>query len=125
MFKSGNVTIIVNDFNKAVEFYVETLGLNLQYKIEGHLAQVSVPGLTILLIYPNGENGSKQVKSDSVSIGLEVKELDSAVELLKSRGVKFYHFMDSETSRFAYFSDQQGTSLYLVELRKQPNASDI
>jgi catechol 2,3-dioxygenase-like lactoylglutathione lyase family enzyme len=125
MFKSGNVTIIVNDFNKAVEFYVEILGLNLQSKIEGHLAQVEAPGLTILLIYPNGGSSEEQVKSESVSIGLEVKELDSVVELLKLRGVEFYHFMDSETSRFAYFSDPEGTSLYLVELRNQPNAIDI
>ena len=37
MFKSGSVTIVVNDLKKAEQFYVETLGLKVQYKVEGHL----------------------------------------------------------------------------------------
>ena len=40
MFKSGSVTIVVNDLKKAEQFYVETLGLKVQYKVEGHLVLV-------------------------------------------------------------------------------------
>ena len=31
MFKSGGVTIVVNDLIKAEQFYVETLGLKVQF----------------------------------------------------------------------------------------------
>ena len=36
MFKSGGVTIVVNDLIKAEQFYEETLGLKVQFQVEGH-----------------------------------------------------------------------------------------
>ena len=114
MFKSGNVSVMVADFKKAVQFYVETLGLKLTHEVEGHLAVVEVPGLTISLLYPPaGEQG----KSGSMSIGFEVQELESAVEILKSRGVEFQHFMEENATRLAHFSDPEGNPLYLIELK--------
>ena len=115
MFKSGNTTIIVPDFKKAVQFYVETLGLKLQSQIEGHLAQVEAPGLTIWLIHQDGEQSSQPEKSESISIGFEVQELESVIRLLKSRGVEFQRFIEGN-ARFAYFSDMDGNSLYLIEV---------
>ena len=44
MFKSGGVTIVVNDLIKAEQFYVETLGLKVQFQVEGHLVQVEASG---------------------------------------------------------------------------------
>jgi catechol 2,3-dioxygenase-like lactoylglutathione lyase family enzyme len=113
MFKSGNVSVMVADFKKAVQFYVETLGLKLTHQIEGHLAQVEAPGLTIWLLHPAGE----QEKSGSISIGFEVQELESAIEILKSRGVEFQHFMEENATRLAHFSDPEGNPLYLIELK--------
>lgn len=117
MFKSGNVSVMVADFKKAVQFYVETLGLKLTHQVEGHLAVVEAPGLTISLLYPAGEQGSPQGKSGSMSIGLEVQELESAVEILKSRGVEFQHMMEEAATRLAHFSDPEGNPLYLIELK--------
>ncbi|NEN81796.1 VOC family protein [Paenibacillus elgii] len=114
MFKSGNVTVMVSDFNKAVQFYVETLGLQLQHQVEGHFAQVEVPGLTIGLLYPAGEQGFQQGKSESISIGFEVQELESAIGVLKSRGVEFQHIMENNGTRLAHFSDPDGNLLYLI-----------
>jgi catechol 2,3-dioxygenase-like lactoylglutathione lyase family enzyme len=34
MFKSGNVSVMVADFKKAVEFYVETLGLKWTHQVK-------------------------------------------------------------------------------------------
>ena len=117
MFKSGNVSVIVADFKKAVQFYVETLGLKLTHQVEGHLAQVEAPGLTIWLLHPAGEQGSQPGKSGSISIGFEVQELESAIEILKSRGVEFQHFMEENATRLAHFSDPEGNPLYLIELK--------
>ena len=117
MFKSGSVTIVVDDLKKAEQFYVETLGLKVQFQVEGHLVQVDAPGLTIGLVHPREGQESNPGKSGSVHIGLEVEELDSAIKLLKSRGVEFQPIMEEEATRIAYFSDPEGNPLYLIELK--------
>jgi catechol 2,3-dioxygenase-like lactoylglutathione lyase family enzyme len=117
MFKSGSVTIVVDDLKKAEQFYVETLGLKVQFQVEGHLVQVEAPGLTIGLLHPREGQDSHPGKSGSVHIGLEVEELDSAIKLLKSRGVEFQSIMEEEATQIAYFSDPEGNPLYLIELK--------
>lgn len=117
MFKSGSVTIEVEDLKKAEQFYVEALGLKVQYKVEGHLVQVEAPGLTIMLVHPREGQDSHPGKSGSVHIGLEVQELDAAIKLLTSRGVEFQPIMEEEATRLAYFSDPEGNPLYLIELK--------
>ena len=120
MFKSGSVTIVVDDLIKAEQFYVETLGLKVQFRVEGHLVQVEAPGLTIGLLHPREGQDSHPGKSGSVHIGLEVQELESAINLLKSRGVEFQPTMEEEATRIAYFSDPEGNPLYLIELKPEP-----
>jgi catechol-2,3-dioxygenase len=117
MFKSGSVTIEVNDLKKAEQFYVETLGFKLQFQVEGHLVQLEAPGLSIGLVHPREGQESHQGKSGSVHIGLEVEELESTIKLLTSRGVEFQTIMDEEATRIAYFSDPEGNPLYLIELK--------
>lgn len=121
MFKSGNVTLMVADMKKAVQFYVETLGLKLQYQVEGHWAQVETSGLTIGL-HPISENGSpEQGKSESLSIGLEPEDFNYTFEILKSEGIVFANIIDEKATRLAYFTDPDGNPLYLFEIK--PEAS--
>jgi catechol-2,3-dioxygenase len=117
VFKSGSVTIVVDDLKKAEQFYVETLGLKVQFQVEGHLIQVDAPGMTIGLVHPREGQDSHPGKSGSVHIGLEVEELESAIKLLKSRGVEFQPIMEEEATRITYFSDPEGNPLYLIELK--------
>lgn len=117
MFKSGFVTIIAEDLKKAEQFYVETLGLKVQFQVEGHLVQVEAPALTIQLLHPREGQDTQHAKSGSVHIGLEVEELESAIKLLQSRGVEFQPIMEEETTRIVYFNDPEGNSLYLIELK--------
>ncbi|MDP4104729.1 MAG: VOC family protein [Bacillota bacterium] len=119
MFKSGFVTIIVDDLKKAEHFYVETLGLKVQFQVEGHLVQVEAPGLTIGLLHPREGQDSQPRKSGSIHIGLEVQELESAIKLLQSRGIEFQPIMEEEATRLVYFSDPEGNSLYLIELKPE------
>lgn len=117
MFKSGYVTVMVNDIKKAKQFYVETLGMDLQFQVEGHLVQVEVPGLIIQLLCPRGDHGSQSVQPGNISIGLEVQGLDAVVEELTSRGVEFQPIMEENAARLANFSDPEGNPLYLIELK--------
>lgn len=120
MFKSGFVTVVVDDLKQAEQFYVETLGLRVQFQVEGHLVQVEAPGLTIQLLHPREGQDSYSGKSGNVHIGLEVQELESAIHLLKSRGVAFQPVMEEEATRLVYFSDPEGNPLYLIELKLEP-----
>ena len=47
MFKNSSVTIVVDDLKKAEQFYVEILGLKVQFQVEGHLVQVEAPGFVV------------------------------------------------------------------------------
>ena len=114
MFKNGNVSVMVSDFKKEVQFYVETLGLKLQQEIDGHFALVEAPGLTIGLLHLPGEQGAQRATTGSMSIGLEVEELESAIETLKSRGVQFHDYVEGKAAQVANFSDPEGNPLYLV-----------
>jgi catechol 2,3-dioxygenase-like lactoylglutathione lyase family enzyme len=109
---------MVSDLRQAVQFYVETLGLKLQYEVPGHWAQVEAPGL-IIGLHPAGENGPRPGASGSLSIGFEVQDLAHAMEILQSRGVDFAPIVDDKATRIATFSDPDGNSLYLVEVKAQ------
>ena len=47
LFKNANVTLMVRDFEKSLQFYTETLGLRLQNRWKNEFAEVEGPGLTI------------------------------------------------------------------------------
>ncbi len=81
------------------------------------MVQIEAPGLTIGLLHPREGQGTYTGKSGSVHIGLEVQELDSAIKLLKSRGVEFQPIMEEEATRIAYLSDPDVNPLYLIELK--------
>lgn len=117
MFKSGSVTIIVDDLKRAEHFYVETLGFNVQFQVEGHLVQLEAPGMSIGLLHPREGQESPHGQSGSVQIGLEVQDLDSAVKELTSRGVSFQPIIEEETTKLVYFSDPEGNPLYLIQLK--------
>lgn len=116
MYKNGNVTVMVSELSKAVRFYVETLGLKLQYEVPGHWAQVEAPGL-IIGLHPSSEHGPKPGKSESLSIGLEVHNLSAAIETLQARDVVFAPVMEEKATRIAYFGDPDGNPLYLIEVK--------
>ncbi|MDQ0217452.1 glyoxalase [Peribacillus cavernae] len=124
MFKNGNVTVMVRDVNKAVQFYVETLGLKLEYQVDGHWAQVQAPGLTLGL-HPIGENGSQLEKSDNLSIGFEPENFDTSLETLRARGVVFAPIMEDKATRIAPFYDLDGNSLYLVQVKPESGAPNM
>ncbi len=114
MFKSGNVTITVEDLKKEVQFYVGTLGLKMQGEMDEHFAQVEAPGLTIGFLHLGEEQGSQTKKSSSMSIGLVVQELESTIKTLKSRGVEFHDYVEGKAAQVVHFNDPEGNTIYLV-----------
>ena len=108
---------MVSDLNLAVHFYTETLGLKLKNRFGDEWAEVEAPGLTIGL-HPAGEHGPKPGKSESLSIGLNVENLETAMAELKDKGVNFSpHIIEDGMLRISFFSDPDKNPFYRVPLR--------
>jgi predicted enzyme related to lactoylglutathione lyase len=114
MFMSGNVTVLVTDFKRAIHFYTEILGLKLLHETDGHFALIEAPGLTIGLLHLAEEQGAHPGTSGSMSIGFEVEDLETAIETLQSRGVVFHDAVEGKAARVVHFTDPDGNTLYLV-----------
>ncbi len=114
MYTGGNLTVMVSDFDRAVRFYTETLGLTLKTRAGDGWAEIAAPGVTIGL-HAAGPHGPQPGSSGGVSIGLQVDDLESAMGTLRERGVEFGHVTPGQGVRFAFFADPDRTALYLWE----------
>jgi catechol 2,3-dioxygenase-like lactoylglutathione lyase family enzyme len=115
MFKSGNVTLMVSDLERAVRFYQEILGLHLDFRAGEEWAQLSGPGITVGL-HPRKPGRKSKPPSEDISLGFEVVHLDQAMAMLHGKGVKFApEIQDDPGVRIAFFSDPDGTPLYLIQ----------
>jgi catechol 2,3-dioxygenase-like lactoylglutathione lyase family enzyme len=114
MFKDANVTVMVSNMDRAVNFYVETLGLKLKSRYGDYFAQVEAPGTTIAL-HPSSKNGPQPGKSESLSIGLGVDNLESAMATLRDKGVTFSGEVEDGPVKLAFFTDPDRNPLYLSQ----------
>ncbi len=118
MINSGNVTVMVSDLDKAVNFYTKVLGLKLELYAKGNWATIIAPGITIGL-HPASKYGPQPGKSESLSIGLEVEDLPKEMEKLKAKGIEFGDVMDDKEVKLAFFKDQDNNPLYLAQVVKR------
>ena len=87
VLREGNVTVMVSDMNSAIQFYVEKIGLTLKSRYSDQFAQVVAPGLTIAL-HPAHKQGRRLGRSEGLSIGLRVDNLERTMKELEGKGVK-------------------------------------
>jgi len=113
MIKEANVTLMVSDMGRAVRFYTNVLGLKLKSRYGDNFAQVEAPG-TIIALHPATE-GPKPDRSESISIGFAVSDLDKERAELENKGVKFLRTADDTQVRLAFFTDPDGNPLYLSQ----------
>jgi catechol 2,3-dioxygenase-like lactoylglutathione lyase family enzyme len=88
MIKESNVTVMVSDLNRSIQFHTETPGLKLVNRIQDHWAEIVAPGLTIGL-HPAGPHGPKPGNSESLDIGFTVDNLDSDITTFNNKGIVF------------------------------------
>jgi catechol 2,3-dioxygenase-like lactoylglutathione lyase family enzyme len=117
--KNGNVTLMVADMNKSLEFYSKLLGFKIKSHYGDHFAEVVTEGLTIGL-HPKGKPREESISgSSNISIGLSVENLASAMDALTKQGIVFEKgITDDGQVKIANFRDPDGNSLYLAELKK-------
>ena len=114
MIKQANVTVMVNSMERAVRFYTESLGLKLKARYGDQFAEVEAAG-TIIALHPSSKDGPQPGKSESLSIGFAVDNLDSSMSQLKDKGVVFSRVTDDTQVRLAFFTDPDGNPLYLAQ----------
>jgi catechol 2,3-dioxygenase-like lactoylglutathione lyase family enzyme len=116
MYTGGILTIMVSDFDRAVRFYTETLGLTLKLRAGDGWAEVEAPGVQIGL-HAAGPHGPQPGGAGGMSLGLQVDDLEQAMATLRERGVEFAPPTQGEGARFAFFHDPDQTPLYLWEAK--------
>ena len=84
VLREGNVIVMVSEMNSAIQFYVEKLGLTLKVRYSDQFAQVVAPGLTIAL-HPADRQGRRSGRSEGLSIGLRVNNLERTMKDLEGR----------------------------------------
>ena len=113
MIRGGFVTFFVSDSDRAVRFYVETLGMKLVEE-ESHWAVIDAgDGLRLGLAVKGPD--SVAVKRDALlaSVSFYPKvPFDEAIAILENRGVHF-DVKEIGPMTFAHFRDPDGNALAL------------
>lgn len=117
----GNVILAVKDLDKSIKFYHEIIGLPIKQQrrtwvdlgSKGALLSLHPASLTAAHMGTSIENG--------VAIGFLVGDVKSAVEELKSKGVKIYRdVVEREAGKNAIILDPDDYMISLFE----PNFED-
>lgn len=118
MFRGGVFTIYVSDMNRAVAFYVDTLGFRLNERHGDNWASVDGgPGLTIGLHPATAEIPAGRQGSIAIGLFLDTP-IASAISQLKAKGVTFRTpVIEDVALSLAFFADPDGTPLYLAEMK--------
>ncbi|MEX2193513.1 MAG: VOC family protein [Nitrosarchaeum sp.] len=112
--KVGNVILAVKDLDKSIKFYHEVIGLPIKRQrrswvdlgTSGALLSLHPASLTAQHIGSSIENG--------ITIGFLVGDVKSAIEELKSKGVKIYRdVIDRDAGKNAVILDPDD---YLISL---------
>jgi catechol 2,3-dioxygenase-like lactoylglutathione lyase family enzyme len=119
--KVGTVVVPISDQERAIEFYVETLGFEKRADVpfggEYRWVEVAPPGAdtTIAIVVPPE---GKPAGNAETGIGLNTDDIDAVHADLKARGVD----VDDEVSRMGdpvpplfWFRDPDGNTLMVVE----------
>jgi predicted enzyme related to lactoylglutathione lyase len=117
------VNIFVNDLDRAVHFYADTLGLPLKFSDEKFgYASFATPGagLALARVEPDAADAAKLVGRHT-GIGLGVPDIEAAYEELKGKGVRFTMPPTKQPwgGVLALFCDSEGNILYLDQLRDE------
>ncbi len=119
--KVGNVILAVKDLDRSLKFYHETIGLPIKNQrrswvdlgTSGALLSLHPASITAEHIGSSIENG--------ITIGFLVGDVQSAVDELKSKGIKIYRdIVEREAGKNAIIQDPDD---YLISLF-EPNFKD-
>jgi catechol 2,3-dioxygenase-like lactoylglutathione lyase family enzyme len=109
-----DVTFTVADLQQAVDFYQNTLGLQIKYQFSNY-AGLDCGGMEIGLV-PGRANPPQQ---DAPCVDFLVREVDEVYRVLRARGVHFVKEPHDTPwgGRIALLADPDGHLLQLVQIK--------
>jgi predicted enzyme related to lactoylglutathione lyase len=118
------VAQLVKDFDRAVAFYGETLGLPRSVHVPDRgFAEFETGNLTLSLIDP-AKMGMEH-RTGHNTIALHVDDVAAARRTLEERGVEFHgDIFDSGVCHMTFFNDPDGNELMLHH-RYAPRETDL
>ncbi len=119
MINGGTATIFVSEFERAVKFYTETLGLKIQYRAGNDWCSIDAGNGLIIGLHPSESKSPKPGSRGAISVGLNITEpIEKVVAELKKSGVVFEgNIKDDDPVKLAFFGDPDGNELYLCEYK--------
>jgi glyoxylase I family protein len=112
----------IRDVSRAVTFYTQRLGFNLDFDKSPQFAQVSLDGLEVLLSGPGSSgarpmpDGRQQEPGGWNRLVLKVRDLPARIEELKAAGVRFRNAMETGPGgRQIQIEDPDGNPIELFE----------
>ena len=115
------VPVPVTDVDKAIDFYVNKVGFNLDHdhRVDENLrfVQLTPPGSACSIVIGDGITEMKPGFQQGLQ--MVVVNADIAHDELKARGVEVGEVQDMPWGRFVYFSDPDGNSWALQQIVKQ------
>ncbi len=123
------VPVPVTDVDRAIAFYVEKVGFNLDHDVQPsdtmRVVQLTPPGSACSIVFGTGMGEISETKSGSIKgLHLVVKDLGEVRAILAGRGVEVSEIQEyPQGIKYAYFSDPDGNSWALQEI--PPNVTKI
>jgi catechol 2,3-dioxygenase-like lactoylglutathione lyase family enzyme len=121
MLKGGNATIYVGDMDRAVTFYIETLGLRLLFRAGDHWASIDAGDGLQLGLHPASARSPVPGTVGAVTVGFTVDEpIEQVISTLTKRGVEVEGPVVDDAGRLtlAFFADPDGNQLYMAQLAR-------
>jgi predicted enzyme related to lactoylglutathione lyase len=118
------VALFVTDFERAMSFYGETLGLPRSvHRPDRGFGEFETGNLTLSVLDP--AKMGLEFRQGTNTIALHVDDVAAAREKLEGRGVEFQgDIFDSGVCHMAFFNDPDGNSLMLHH-RYTPRQTDL
>jgi catechol 2,3-dioxygenase-like lactoylglutathione lyase family enzyme len=116
----GNATVHVSSMDRAVDFYTDTLGLELAQRVDDEWAEISAGGGFVIGLRAAGPGTPTPGGRGAVSVCLNVAEgLERVVQQLVEDGVQLVGAIREEQHvRLAFFLDPDGNPFYLAQVKR-------
>jgi len=114
----SNVRIFVDDQDRAVAFYRDTLGLSLRF--EAPQFAIFNTGTASLMIEPvAGTDEDRSLVGRFTGVSLTAPDIAHSYAVLTARGVEFLHPPEPQPwGTMTHFRDPSGNVITLVEYRR-------